>query len=103
MKSASCYGRQFRPLEVSDDGLKFMVELLKRALKGANEALENIKSGTMTFSSRDYRGKEFTWAPGDADYDMVQLGRIDGKKSEILGIVRDLDMFNEKVSNWKAT
>jgi hypothetical protein len=99
-KTASCYGRQFRPLEVSDDGLKFMVKLLKMTVANLEGAVERARTST-SITRRSYSGNEVTYTPTSKEWAQVLAGAIAEAEQELRSAQSDLKTFKKALADWK--
>jgi hypothetical protein len=101
MKTGSCYGRQFRPLEVSNEGLIFMEKLLSDALKYNEEALERAANAT-EHTTQSLRGQPVVTKNTDANWYRVHENFLSEINYQIRSITRDLKKFRVAIANWKA-
>lgn len=100
MKTGSCYGRQFRPLEVSDEGLKFMVKLLSSYVADREQVLASIPTRTEIIVTNRFSKKTTTVKKGEPDF----ARRISEMKYEVEADLkaarRDLSRFEKALIEW---
>jgi hypothetical protein len=102
MKTASCDGRQFRPLEVSDEGPKHMVAVLERAEKTWTADVEFRKAATTVTIHPRYQGQvEKTYKVGDEFWGRVHSNYVRDAQDTLDSIRRDLASFRKVVAEWK--
>ena len=101
-KSMSCPGRKFLPLEISSDGLKYMVDLYLAWVEQDQAALKNAPTLTSL--------RKKSWNPkklGDlvtkdsAEWDAVYKQHIAELESNLERDSTQLKMFKTKLANWK--
>lgn len=110
MKTKSCYGRQFRPLEVSDEGPRFMVKLATEAEKHMVEALANMKAAVTLQVATKYEQRHGLRVPvefkdidsSDPQFTFIKSERVNNIIADLGRCRRDLAKYNEVVANWKA-
>lgn len=100
-KSASCYGRDFRPLEVSDEGPRFMVSLCAKHISNLNERIANFPSLTK-LTKHSYSGKATVVTPADAEWTRTYDFQLAQLKSELAATKGDLANLKKVVAEWKA-
>jgi len=101
MKSASCDGRDFRPLEVSVEGPKHMVTKLEGIEARYVKSLADAPALTEVSKSR-FNGKVIVFKKGDAQFE-YELRSVIGNLESILKSIRaDLATFRKTVAEWKA-
>jgi hypothetical protein len=109
MKTASCYGRQFRPLEVSDEGPRFMVDLLTRTEASLLQGIENLRKATKLpverGSKRNERGVRIPVFEdievGHPQFERVRERRIYAEEANLKGCRADLAEFKKVIAEWK--
>ncbi len=102
MKTGSCYGRQFRPLEVSDEGPKFMVTMLEAAEKNAVAAAEAAPKATKLFRNKwDAKCTEQV-GPEHPAFARLLVSHVAEAESRLRSIRTDLAEFRKVVAEWKA-
>lgn len=97
-KTASCYGRAFRPLEVSDEGPRFMVEMAERA---EAQIVADLAITPTTITTQGRNGKLTTTTPADADWTRRLASRTAELESELRSVRSDLETFRKTVADWK--
>lgn len=99
-KTASCPGSMFRPLEVSDEGPRYMVAMLT-----SHEAhlVEELK-GTDTLESITFerRGEKVTVGLGSVEFASRLAALIEGLNRDLRFVREELAEFTKVVANWKA-
>jgi len=101
-KSASCYGRQFRPLEVSDEGPKYMVTLLENAERISIAALEAAPKATRLFLHPHNAYDTVQVEVGHPAFVRLLINHIENAKNNLSRIQKDLAAFRRVVAEWKA-
>ncbi len=99
-KTASCYGRQFRPLEVSDEGPRFMVDLLEGFEARTVASIASAQSATEFSFER--RNVICTIRQGEVGFDSHRAGVISGLELDLRSARRELADFRKIVAEWKA-
>lgn len=98
-QTESCYGIQFEPLERSDKGLDFMIDLLNKFIVSSEESLEKVKVAKELLTvTRDK--KSLTLKEGDEGFDKLKRSVIANIESEIRIAKRDLILFKSKKQSW---
>ncbi len=100
MKSGSCYGVRFQPLEVSSAGLVFMAELLKKHLASSKAALKAAPARTSIVKSNRFSGKSVTLNVGDAGFNYEIKSLIFGLEQDIRHASKDLAKFEQAIAAW---
>ncbi len=102
-KTASCPGRQFRPLEVSDDGLKYMVELLTRRCDESEKAIAGMPARTKlhlkTYSNK--LGDEI--GPDDKRWKQTYDAYIEEFTRDLKDDTRAKKEFEQRLASWKPS
>jgi hypothetical protein len=100
MKTASCYGRQFQPLETSDAGLHFMADLLKRYIAETTKALAEAPARKTVTKTNRYKGTSVVLNKGDAGFDYELKSIIFGLEQALKSAKGDLAKFEAAISSW---
>jgi hypothetical protein len=108
MKTRSCYGRRFQPLEVSVDGPRFMVDLLKQAEQTLMSTLTSLDTVTMLRVQRGHETvngsrvpKFVEITPADREFERVREGRIAETAGQLRACREDRAAFEHVVAEWK--
>jgi hypothetical protein len=101
MKTSSCPGQKFKPLEVSDEGLRYMVELLTGRIAQLEERIVTPPNVLYkpTFSKRQGLGDPI---PKDTPEWNARLKQhIAGLKAELAATTDRLHEFQKHLTSWK--
>lgn len=100
-KTSSCPGRQFRPLEVSDDGLKHMIHLFTSQIESLEKALADLPSRTtLFFKSHDIKKSE-TIGKDDPRWEKTYKRFQSEREADLKYISARLKLFQTTLTNWK--
>ncbi len=99
MKTASCPGRRFRPLEVSDDGLKFMVKQLKSRVGVLEKSLGTTPK--TIHRKKNWKGEVETLTPDHPKWGEALRIHIANLKQELKRTEDDLASYQHKLDHWK--
>jgi len=99
-KSASCYGRQFQPLETSDAGLHFMIDLLTKYITTTTKALAEAPARKTVTKHNRYKGTSVVLTPADAGFDYELKGIILGLEQALKSATKDLGEFRKAAASW---
>lgn len=100
MKTASCPGRLFKPLEVSSEGLSYMVDVLTKDVASISKrkaGAKNVKSLTHT----DWHGMAITVTPESPDWDVTFRNYKLNLERELDQAQRGLDDYKARLASWK--
>ncbi len=101
-QTESCEGINFKCLEISDEGPKFMVKILSELLIREKEKLKEFKSAK-TFTFLNYQKKMETLNEGDFDFPYYKDNMISRQTFRVNSVERDLETFKKIVKEWKPT
>ena len=102
-KTASCPGYQFRPLEVSDDGLKYMVKMISRQISDTQAQLKRAPQ-LKTLTVRKGWGKQTEpITPDDPKWPAAFKSYVASLESQLKGLQGDLKTYETHLRNWKPT
>lgn len=99
-QTTSCPGIHFQPLELSPDGLHYMLQAHQNS-KLAAETLLVKKDEIKYFVHTNFKREEIKVYPGDPKFDQEMKGFIYGQERDIRYHTRDIKMFEERIANWK--
>ena len=99
-KSASCYGRQFQPLETSDAGLHFMIDLLTKYITTTTKALAEAPARKTVTKTNRYKGTSVVLTPADAGFDYELKSIIFGLEQALKSATKDLGEFQKAAASW---
>jgi hypothetical protein len=98
-KTRSCPGRQFKPLEVSNEGLKYMVRILTAYQTSTKEEIR--KAPALTKLSRtNFRGDVSLYTPSTPGWAEVYSEHVTKLQRSLQGIEADLETFKQKLTHW---
>lgn len=100
LKSSSCPGRQFRPLEVSDDGVKHMIKLYEGWIADTMKAIKAAPDKT-TIVKKAYTGKMVTIAKGDPTWAVEFQRYMKDLENNLESDQEQLKKFQAVLANWK--
>lgn len=100
-KNGSCPGRLFAPLEVSSDGLKYMIDAIRSRITKVEELIRKPPDTLHkhSFSMRKGLGEPVTKT--SPDWDIVLKQYIGNLKTELRYTQDDLKSFETKLAHWK--
>lgn len=98
----SCSGINFKHLEISDDGPRYMVKTISEMIEKEKLNLDNFKAAK-TFSFLNYSKKWTTINEGDNGFDSYKENMISRQIYHIKALERDLETFKKIVKEWKPT
>lgn len=101
-KSMSCPGRKFRPLEVTDDGLKYMVDLYLNWVEQEQAALKNAPS-LMSLHKKSFSLKKQgeLVVKGHPEWEATYRAHVAELKGSLDRDEGQLKMFKHKLASWK--
>lgn len=98
-QTASCPGIRFRPLEISDEGLRFMIEQTEHQLGTLEKRLADF--GSLTSLVRTSRnGKPVTITPDDPQWSRALQNHKHGLESKIRQAAKSLEIYKERHAAW---
>ncbi len=100
-KTASCPGRQFQPLEVSSDGLVYMIKALKTRLLVVQKALTDAPEKTSLLRKTYSKKLGTPVQKGDAEWNQLfrqYVGELENERDYTTGQLRS---FETKLAAWK--
>lgn len=99
----NCFGVREQPIEVSDSGLRnYLAQVL---IPTRDELVERVEA----HEASELKGVPSPWRrgrfldPGDEGYDRARHTHIERTKNDIKFIGRDIETFQKRVTEWKAT
>lgn len=102
-KTPSCPGRMFRPLEVSDDGLKYMVKLLTERVAYLNKLITEFPSRT-ELNVKSYGKKQGDLiGKDDPRWDATYKQALREFTDDLEDTSKSLKMFQHKLASWQPT
>ena len=101
-KTASCYGPRFRPLEVSSDGLSFMIKLLTNEVHSIERTLEQSKSLT-SISRTNYRREALVFTPESPTWAQELSNYKEHLQSELRHTKSSLADYQRRLASWEPT
>jgi len=100
MKTASCPGGMFKPLEVSSDGLKYMVNGLTNMVKALSQQWANVND-LKSITNRDWDGKVTTLTPESLGWERAfQIYKFNLQR-EIGTTEQSLADYKARLASWK--
>lgn len=99
-KTASCPGRKFRPLEVSDDGLKYMVDLLTGRCAEIEKAIAALPNRT-TLLVQSYGKKHEAIGPDDPRWKKTYDATLSEFQDDLKYTTKSLKQFEQRLASWK--
>lgn len=99
-KGGSCPGRKFRPLEVSDDGLKHMVQLYTSWIEGDEEALRKAPSKTEIMKPGFSKKVEIV-KKGSPEWDLTYKRYVADLENTLRNDKEGLKSYSAKLAAWK--
>ena len=98
-QTASCMGINYRPLEVSNEGLIALIKYMDKDLAETCAKLEEVNANGANMVMRDYRGKEVQ--PGETNHKGLVYNTQCRLMSHVSSVTRQLEGLNTKLANWK--
>jgi hypothetical protein len=104
-QTASCPGIRFRPLEVSSEGLEWLIDSLRRQLATSERALAAAPSlNTLSVPKHDKSGLKFeVITKGEPDWASAYRWHVWELESEIQSLKREVPRLETKLRDWKPT
>lgn len=101
-QTASCPGIRFKPLEVSSEGLEWLIATLRERLAGLKNAHANQATHPeYLMAKRTYNGKAEKITRDDPLWPRVFARHIAEIESEMESLERELPMLDKKLADWK--
>lgn len=101
MKTGSCYGRDFRPLEVSDEGPRYMVKLISTHIANTEKLLAEAPARTEIKKYNRYSNKTTVIAKGEPSFERELAYLISEFESDLRSAKRNMAEFEKVVAEWK--
>jgi hypothetical protein len=98
--TSSCPGIRFKPLEISPDGLHYMLEGHKAGKLYAEERLAK-KDEIQAFTEVNWKKQEIQIKRGDPKFEEKMKGFIYSMERDIRYAIRDIEIFEQRIANWK--
>lgn len=103
-QTASCPGVRFKPLEVSPEGLQWLVTTLSEQLRTARLAYEQRETLPEVFLVRDHSASQRTAMKkigrGDAEWPAEFRRHVAELESEIAVLQAELPMLEQRLATW---
>lgn len=99
-----CIGVDFPPFELSPEGTKHLVKLLKKHLDEQRDWIRKLKSGDVTelYEQGSFRSRKMTpESEGPARWADLIESRISQAESLAHALDRDIDLLSKLISEWK--
>lgn len=101
-QTASCPGIRFKPLEVSSEGLEWLIATLRERLAGLKYAHANQATPPeYLMAKRTHSGKAEKITRDDPLWSRVFARHIAEIESEMGSLERELPMLDKKLTDWK--
>lgn len=100
-QTSSCPGIRFKSLEVSNEGLIWLIDNQKKYLSMVEGKLADALDGKLS-NLYDYRVNKHL-SPGDQGYDRVLKRYISGLRGEASMISMEIPVLEEKLADWVQT
>lgn len=101
-QTASCPGIRFKPLEVSSEGLEWLIATLRERLAGLKYAHANQATHPeYLMAKRTHSGKAEKITRDDPLWSRVFARHIAEIESEMGSLERELPMLDKKLTDWK--
>ena len=103
-RSGSCLGREFKPLEVSNEGLKYMVKTLKARLKDLSKSKRTAPKLTSLYKKKGWSGKNLEKIGKDhPDWDRTMQMHMLNLDSDIKSTTNGLKDYEARLRVWQKT
>jgi hypothetical protein len=96
----NCPGIRFKPLEISPDGLHYMLEGHKATKQYCEERLAK-KDEIKAFTEVNWKKQEIQIKRGDPQFDQSMKNFVFSMERDIRYAIRDIEMFEQRIANWK--
>ncbi|MBI6882384.1 hypothetical protein [Pseudomonas putida] len=102
-QTASCPGIRFRPLEISPDGLHYMLEMHKTAKEQCEKSLADAPNITSFEEHKRYGMKRdpVDITRDDSRFKSYYDNHVHGLETNIRWHTRDIEMFEARIAAWK--
>lgn len=101
-QTASCPGIRFKPLEVSSEGLEWLITTLRERLTNLNLAVANQEfQPNYLMAKRTRNGPVETITRDDPLWPRLFVRHLAELESEITTIEHELPMLDKKLADWK--
>lgn len=100
MKTASCPGMRFQPLEVSDEGLKYMVDLLSKRVSALKTRIAGTSKLKTLQKQKGYKNV-VTITPDDPSWATELKAFKTSLEHDLKYTESTLSGFEDKLKNWK--
>lgn len=103
-RQGSCPGGDFRPLEVSDDGLKYMVNGLKGRVAQLTEEFAAAPNTKVITRSKNYWSKETEEITSEHNaFASLLAGLVSGLERDLKYATQDLKRLEKLLAEWKPS
>ena len=103
-QTASCYGTRFRPLEVSNEGLRWLIGEMKRERDEATKRLADLVKGREPDKLLVRSGRGVVWIERDHARWGDEIRFLEAELQGTVALVnRQLPRLKTMLSEWKAT
>lgn len=100
-QTASCYGIRFKPLEVSSEGLEWLISWLQERLARARTALDNrATQPEVLLVKRSYNGPMESVTRSDPAWKEAFRRHVAELRSEIGALERELPRLQKMLAEW---
>ena len=101
-QTASCEGIRFKPLEVSSEGLQWLIEALRKRLESRKLAYaERATQPEFLMARQGHNGAAIKVMRGDAQWPQVFTRHVVELRAEIAAIERELPTLDKMLADWK--
>ena len=101
-QTASCEGIRFKPLEVSSEGLQWLIGALRKRLESRKLAYaERATQPEFLMARQGHNGAAIKVMRGDAQWPQVFTRHVVELRSEIAAIERELPTLDKMLADWK--
>lgn len=100
-KTASCPGGMFMPLEVSDDGLKYMVKIVGDRVKALTREVSRIPKLKKLSRKKNWKGDIETLTPDSPGWSSALKIHKANLEQELKRTKDDFKGYKDKLTHWK--
>ena len=101
-QTASCGGIRFKPLEVSSEGLQWLIGELRKRLESRKRAYaERATQPEFLMARQGHNGAAIKVMRGDAHWPQVFTQHVVELRAEIAAIERELPTLDKMLADWK--
>src|SRR3990167_3204690 len=101
-QTASCEGVRFKPLEVSSEGLQWLIGALRKRLESRKLAYaERATQPEFLMARQGHTGAAIKVMRGDAQWPQVFTRHVVELRAEIAAIERELPTLDKMLADWK--